>query len=458
MEALFSDYEDVRNSGLFDAEYYLVTYPDVAERNIDPLVHYLEEGVREGRNPYRGFDARFYLEQCRQRGEQPNNPLLHYIRIGAARGFKTQREEADHEPAAGKRPDATDPIGKLPILVAIESLGVVGVPNGTSRLSVGGWALAETPIVEIIVSIDDEAVGTAAYGLARPDIARLYPERAAAPRCGFILALDLPGPTSGAIEPLLTVRTADGEIGQRRLRVAIPPQTMAGEAVDPDRTPDVPEISKAPMQLAIDGATVDRNGILRAGGWVLCVVQIESVEAFIDGARIGKAEFGRVRGDIEKLHPDYPNSRFSGFALIVDAGRYGSGRKTIAIKATARSGIVRVATAQVEIPELPAAGPALQDPGFRYHFEEIALTPTGRIAVCGWTVCRSPAAAVIVLLDGEEIGQAELGLERPDLGNLFPSLAHARQPGFGYAAKMGKSTKPGFRSSPPSKRGLAQRR
>ena len=33
MEALFSDYEEVGKSGLFDAEYYLVTYPDVAGRN-----------------------------------------------------------------------------------------------------------------------------------------------------------------------------------------------------------------------------------------------------------------------------------------------------------------------------------------------------------------------------------------------------------------------------------------
>ena len=62
MEALFSGYEDIRKSGLFDAEYYLATYPDVAERNIDPLVHYLEEGAPEGRNPHSNFDAGFYLE------------------------------------------------------------------------------------------------------------------------------------------------------------------------------------------------------------------------------------------------------------------------------------------------------------------------------------------------------------------------------------------------------------
>ena len=54
MAALFGDYEVAKKSGLFDPEYYLATYPDVAQRNIDPLVHYLEEGAREGRNPRTG--------------------------------------------------------------------------------------------------------------------------------------------------------------------------------------------------------------------------------------------------------------------------------------------------------------------------------------------------------------------------------------------------------------------
>src|SRR5437773_4435256 len=252
MEALFSDYEEVRKSGLFDAEYYLVTYPDVADRNIDPLVHYLEEGAGEGRNPYPDFDAGFYLEQCRARGEQPSNPLLHYLRIGAARGFKTRRKAGD-----GKSRKPTDRVGKPPILVAIESVGVTGMPDGTSRLSISGWALAAAPIGEITVSVDDEIVATATYGLARPDVARLYPDRAAAARCGFILALDLPSSTRGAIEPLLAVRTADGEIGERALPVEIPPQAMEG-------TPSgMAEAGKPAMRLVVEEAAVDRGGILR---------------------------------------------------------------------------------------------------------------------------------------------------------------------------------------------------
>jgi hypothetical protein len=42
----------LKRSGLFDAEWYLREYPDVAEAGIDPLRHYIEHGVKEGRAPY----------------------------------------------------------------------------------------------------------------------------------------------------------------------------------------------------------------------------------------------------------------------------------------------------------------------------------------------------------------------------------------------------------------------
>src|SRR5207237_348964 len=131
---------------------------------------------------------------------------------------------------------------------------------------------------------------------------------------GFVLACNLPILASGSIEPLLTVRTADGEFGHRPLRFDIPPQEVGVRVFDPM---DKDAAGKrgdytAPMQLFIEDAVVDAGGILRVGGWVVCLVQIESVEAFVDGASIGKAEFGRVRDDVGKKHPDYPNSRFSG--------------------------------------------------------------------------------------------------------------------------------------------------
>lgn len=42
----------LKKSGVFDSEAYLATYPDVAESGMDPLWHYINHGVMEGRRPY----------------------------------------------------------------------------------------------------------------------------------------------------------------------------------------------------------------------------------------------------------------------------------------------------------------------------------------------------------------------------------------------------------------------
>jgi SAM-dependent methyltransferase len=44
-------YIALRRSDEFDAHYYLERYPDVAAADLNPLMHYVEHGVREGRQP-----------------------------------------------------------------------------------------------------------------------------------------------------------------------------------------------------------------------------------------------------------------------------------------------------------------------------------------------------------------------------------------------------------------------
>jgi ADP-heptose:LPS heptosyltransferase/GT2 family glycosyltransferase len=439
MDALFSDYDDIRKSGWFDPQYYLATYPDVADRNVDPLVHFLEEGARQGRNPRRNFDSAFYLEQCRLRGERPDNPLLHYLRVGAARGFQTKRDAADSEVP----PAAPSNAAPTPVLVAIESQGLVEGPGGKSRVAVGGWALGPARIAEITVTLDGEVRGTATYGLARPDIARLYPERAEAGRSGFVLAFDLPSGKSGAIEAILTVRTADGGIGRHPLHIDVPPQEINFGGGDPFGGPsaDIDGLygRDFPLQLFIDSADVDRNGILLVEGWVVCPVQIDAVDVLIGEMRIGRAEYGRARLDVEADFPGYPNARHAGFRLISDARPYGQGARKITVRAIACTGMAAEAETTVVIPQsaLGSEVPRL-DPGFQYHCDEIVGTATGRIVVTGWIVGPSPVEAVRVRLDDEEIGQAEIGFDRPEIGNLFPTLPHARNPGFAFAVETGK--------------------
>ncbi|MBX9914935.1 MAG: glycoside hydrolase family 99-like domain-containing protein [Pseudomonadaceae bacterium] len=73
-------------SGLFDAEYYLATYPDVAAAGIDPLKHFLGGGWAEGRNPAEFFSTKAYLERYADVRISGVNPLLHYLKHGYREG------------------------------------------------------------------------------------------------------------------------------------------------------------------------------------------------------------------------------------------------------------------------------------------------------------------------------------------------------------------------------------
>ncbi len=76
--------EIILKSGLFDEDFYLRTYPDVAARKLDPIRHYLLFGAEEGRNPSISFNTTSYLLRYADIRSDKNkiNPLIHYILYG----------------------------------------------------------------------------------------------------------------------------------------------------------------------------------------------------------------------------------------------------------------------------------------------------------------------------------------------------------------------------------------
>ena len=78
----WEDVELVRNSDMFDAKWYLASYPDVALLGMDPAEHFVWLGWRLGRSPCAAFSAPSYLEAYPDVAKTGVNPLLHYLRFG----------------------------------------------------------------------------------------------------------------------------------------------------------------------------------------------------------------------------------------------------------------------------------------------------------------------------------------------------------------------------------------
>jgi GT2 family glycosyltransferase len=76
----------IRESEIFDEDYYLLWNPEVAEGEIDALTHYVFHGAGECRDPHPLFSTHFYREQNPDLDLTSINPLDHFVQVGHAEG------------------------------------------------------------------------------------------------------------------------------------------------------------------------------------------------------------------------------------------------------------------------------------------------------------------------------------------------------------------------------------
>ena len=74
------------DSGLFDAEFYLSSYPDIAAAGKDPFDHFFHYGFQEGRWPNSYFEPLWYLDTYPDVRHARLQPLLHYVTVGEKLG------------------------------------------------------------------------------------------------------------------------------------------------------------------------------------------------------------------------------------------------------------------------------------------------------------------------------------------------------------------------------------
>lgn len=101
-------YYMIHSSHLFDEEWYLENYPDVANSGKSPLAHYLKYGYRMGYDPSEGFSTDLYYKAYPEVKACCLNPLVHYLKEGKRNGLHIfghkNKEEVDRQWLMGQRP------------------------------------------------------------------------------------------------------------------------------------------------------------------------------------------------------------------------------------------------------------------------------------------------------------------------------------------------------------------
>jgi O-antigen biosynthesis protein len=82
----FGAFEGRDPNPLFDSDWYLARYPEVRIGRANPLTHYWEYGALRGCNPNSLFDSHWYAARNPDVRRQGLNPLLHYLESGAGQG------------------------------------------------------------------------------------------------------------------------------------------------------------------------------------------------------------------------------------------------------------------------------------------------------------------------------------------------------------------------------------
>ncbi|MBB6123744.1 glycosyltransferase involved in cell wall biosynthesis [Sphingobium subterraneum] len=77
-----ADYHIIKRANIFDREFYCARFPDVAQHGYDPLVHFVQSGAAERRDPSPDFGIRRYVAKYPVAGLPGVNPLVHHILKG----------------------------------------------------------------------------------------------------------------------------------------------------------------------------------------------------------------------------------------------------------------------------------------------------------------------------------------------------------------------------------------
>ncbi|UOY94508.1 Ig-like domain-containing protein [Ectobacillus sp. JY-23] len=282
------------------------------------------------------------------------------------------------------------------------------VPGTTLRgdHTVSGWFLDGSGVAKIEVLVDGEVVGRAAYGDARPDVKRAYPEYNNG-HAGYHYTLDTTKFSSGTHRITIRETGANGQV------ITLPDRIVT--------------ISSAQGYMDNPAPDETMSGSYNVSGWFLDESGVAKIEVLIDGKVIGEASYGDARPDVQRAYPRYNNAN-AGYQYTLNTTLLSEGMHRITVRETGKNGMV-MTLPERSIQVLNAVG-YIDNPSS----EELI---SGIYNVSGWFVEKSGVAKVEVLVDGKAAGEAIYGDARPDVKRALPYFNNENA-GYHYALDTAK--------------------
>jgi len=302
--------------------------------------------------------------------------------------------------------------------------------NVSGIVTVSGWAINNaaavgTAISSVQVKVDGTVVGTATYGLSRPDVCAVYPGRPGCPNVGYSYSLNTSSLSLGTHTITVTAADSDGtpDIGSATVTVTV-------------QAPLPTVYIDAPAQ----GSAV--SGTVTVSGWAVDNVSvvgtaISSVQVKVDGTVVGTATYGISRADVCAVYPGRPGCPNVGYSYSLNTSALSVGSHTIMVTATDSDGTPDTGSSSVTV--------NVQAPPPTVYIDAPAqgATVSGIVTVSGWALDNASTigtaiSSVQVKVDGSVVGTATYGSSRPDVCAAYPGRPGC--PNVGYSYSLDTST------------------
>ncbi len=340
-------------------------------------------------------------------------------------------------------------------------LGELELPGSNQPMNgvfpITGWALDDESVAFVEIMVDGLAMGNAVTGVHRPDIGHKFPSNADAEYAGFVRMLNTTYLNNGI--HVLAVRVVDNEGASRVIGRRFVQTFNTGANLPPFGDIDWPVDNHV---MVAEGCELDDDGmeppwsgdvyenpesVEMVIGWALDVGSrtdlggVSYVQLLLDGSIIRDTNldwyywnevewdfnyYGHERMDVHRLYVDVPNSKHSGFSFLLDVSElilnrgFNRGVHLLKVRAGDRENNV---TDIAQVPVIFQCNDDQDDPSWGdiwtpQHME----LEGGVVEVTGFAIDTQRIDYIEIWVDGVHIGDAELGLESPDVDVLYPWL------------------------------------
>jgi uncharacterized protein YjdB len=283
-----------------------------------------------------------------------------------------------------------------------------GIQNVLNSVPVNGWALNFSGLQQVEVLLDNNKVGNANIGVARPDVAKVYPQYNQT-NSGFNYNLDTSKLSQGYHVVTVKAIGKDGTTTSQNYVIS-----------RPDAITDI----DTPQSGLLNGNTTN------IAGWALNASGIKQANILVDNKQVGTANIGDSRPDVAKVYPQYNNTK-SGYHYTLNNSTVGGGKHTITVQAVGNDGSVKSSSVTVTRPDSLLN---LDSPQQNQNFKN-----QNSVNVGGWALDITGVKQISVLVDNKQVGTTNTGVSRPDVNKFYPDY-NTSNSGFNYNLDISKLT------------------